>query len=161
MRKITMLLAGTLAAALPGLLMSQQGQASTAQRQQQAQQQQAQQQQQLQQQQQMQRMQQVQETMTHMERVMTQVHELNQWLQQHQTEHQSQQQQLRELGRGMGQAGAQLQQMLREMEQLNKDPTLQRDQDRLRATDRLHEQLRAMVRDLDEAQQALRAIASE
>jgi Mg2+ and Co2+ transporter CorA len=50
--------------------------------------------------------------------------------------------------------------MVRQMDQLHKDPALQRDQDRRRDMDRLHDHLRTMIQDLDKAQQTLRSLAS-
>jgi hypothetical protein len=106
--------------------------------------------------QQMTRRQEVQETRSYIDSVVNRLHDLNRFMERGRPE-----QSFPEMGRGLAQVGEQLQQMVRRVEQLHNDPTLPRDADRSRATDRLHDRLRAMIRDLDEAQQALRVLAIE
>jgi len=100
------------------------------------------------------RMHQMQETATRMEQLMTQMREMNQWMtQQHACDA------CLQMGKDMEQAGEQLQTMLRQMERLNKDPHIQGDETRLREMDRLHERLRDMIQQMEQARDALHKIA--
>lgn len=100
------------------------------------------------------RMHQMQETATRMERLMTQMREMNQWMtQQHACDA------CLQMGNDMEQAGERLQLMVQRMEQLSKDPHLQGDQTRLREMDRLHDRLRDMIQQMEQARDALRKIA--
>lgn len=103
---------------------------------------------------QMMRMQRMQETMTRMERVMAQIRDMNQWMtQQHGCDA------CLQMGKDMEQAGDRLHLMLRQLDQLSKDPHIQNDQTRQRDMDRLHDRLRDMVQQMDQARDALRKIA--
>jgi hypothetical protein len=100
------------------------------------------------------RMHRMQETMTQMDRLMAQVRDMNQWMtQQHACDA------CLQMGKDMEQAGTQLRTMLQRTDQLNKDPHIQGDQVRLRELDRLHERLRDMVQQMDQARESLRKLA--
>ncbi|MGE0441831.1 MAG: hypothetical protein AB7S39_15185 [Gemmatimonadales bacterium] len=99
---------------------------------------------------------QMQEMHRHMEQLMLQLKETNEWMVQAQVR-----EQYRLMGAQMEQAGDRLREMLRQMDMLHKDPALLRDQDRLRDMDRLRDRLRDMTRDLDQAHVALRKLAGK
>lgn len=103
---------------------------------------------------QQQRMERMQSSLRHMEGIQTRVREMNQRMERQGTEDG-----IRELGRHMEQTGEQVQLMLRRMDQLCQDPAMQRDQDRLRHMDRLHDRLRTMAREIEQAHFALARVA--
>jgi vancomycin resistance protein YoaR len=105
----------------------------------------------------MMRMQQrMQETTTRMDRMMAQIRDMNQWMAQRQAC-----QPCQGMGKDMEQAGDRLQSMLRQMDQLQKDPQFSKDQDRLRDMDRMHDRVRDVIHQLDEAREALRLLAGQ
>lgn len=107
--------------------------------------------------QQMARLQQrMQESTQRMDRLMTQIRDMNQWMAQRQAC-----QPCRTMGQDMEQAGGRLQSMLKQMDQLHKDPQFTGDQDRLRDMDRLHDRLRDMIHQLDDARESLRLLAGQ
>ena len=63
------------------------------------------------------------------------------------------------MGQQMEETGQQVRSMLRNMDQLHKDPALAGDQKRLGAADQLQERIRNMIREMEEAHKALRALA--
>lgn len=83
--------------------------------------------------------------------LMLKLRETNRYMAQQRTH-----QQYEELGRQMEQATERVRDMLRQMDQINKDGTLLADQDRLRDFDRLRDRLHDMTRDMDQAHDALR-----
>lgn len=103
---------------------------------------------------QMTRMQRMQETMTRMDRLMVQIRDMNQWMTgQHACDA------CLQMGKDMEQAGTQLRTMLQRTQQLSKDPHIQGDQTRLRELDRLHQRLRDMVQQMEQARESLRKVA--
>lgn len=114
------------------------------------------QQQQMQSQQLMRMQQRMQETTTRMDRMMAQIRDMNQWMTQRQAC-----QPCQGMGKDMEQAGDRLQSMLRQMDQLQKDPLFSKDQDRLRDMDRMHDRVRDVIHQLDEAREALRLLAGQ
>jgi vancomycin resistance protein YoaR len=117
---------------------------------------QQQQQQQMQSQQALRMQQRMQETSQRMARTMTQIRDMNQWMTQRQSCDAC-----RQMGRDMEQMGDRLTSMVRQLDQLHKDPTLTGDQDRLRDMDRLHDRMRDMIHQLDEARESLRLLAGK
>jgi hypothetical protein len=100
------------------------------------------------------RLQRMQETATQMERLMSQIRETNQWMtQQHACDA------CLQMGQNMEQAAERLHVMLQQMDRLNNDPHIQGDRARLREVDTLHERLRDMIQQMDQARDALRHIA--
>jgi hypothetical protein len=119
--------------------------------------QQAQQQQQMQSQQALHMQQRMQETSQRMERTMTQIRDMNQWMAQRQTTCEA----CRQMGRDMEQAGDRVSAMIKQLDQLHKDPAYTGAQDRLRDMDRLHDRLRDMIHQLDDARESLRLLAGK
>jgi hypothetical protein len=95
--------------------------------------------------------QQHQEVTRRMEQLVDRVRETNRWMAQRKSA-----EGFRAMGREMEQAGERLREMLRQVDRLHQDPTVTRDLDRLRETDRLRDRLHDMERQMEQAHQALR-----
>jgi hypothetical protein len=89
-----------------------------------------------------------------MERVMGAVRENNRAMEQSRV-----QEGFLKMGRELEGAGDRLRLMVREMDRVCQEPSMQRDRDRLREMDRLQERLQLLIRDVDQTRETLHSVA--
>ena len=97
-----------------------------------------------------QQLQQMQQMQRQMDQLMVRIRATNTWMQQDQAR-----MQFREMGQQLEQTGERLRLMFREMDRLQADPAITRDQARAQDRARLQTHLQQMQRDLDQAHVAL------
>lgn len=99
------------------------------------------------------RMQHMQQAMAQMDHVMQSMHQLNQqMMQQHAQQH------FQEMGQQMEEAGQRLQGMLKHLDEMQRDPQMRGDHNRMRQMDQLQDRLRRMADDMHQAHDAFQKL---
>lgn len=101
------------------------------------------------------RMQHMQQAMAQMDHLMQSMHQLNQqMMQQHAQQH------FQEMGQQMEEAGQRLHGMLKHLDEMQRDPQMHGDRNRMRQMDQLQDRLRRMVDEMDQAHGAFEKLVN-